>query len=272
MRMRLGCRMRFDLPEPTPMILMLRVHPSRAADMEMADTLDTRPAVAVSTYVDGFANSCSRLVAPKGSFDVATFGIVRDAGLADPRGEGARQVPVEDLPPEAILFLLPSRYCETDLLSEFAWKAFGQGPEGWGRVQAVCDFVHGYLRFDYQQSRATRTAAQALKEKVGVCRDFAHTAIALCRCLNIPARYCTGYISDVGQPPPYAPMDFAAWIEVWLGGQWWVFDPRNNDTRYGRVLVGRGRDAADVPLIHSFGAHRLTDFRVWIEEAVSAAG
>lgn len=254
------------------MNLMLRVHPSRAGDLVMEDTLDTVPVVPVSSYTDGFGNICSRLVAPAGVFDVATFGVLNDSGAPDPCEAGAGQVPVEDLPDEVIAFLLPSRYCESDLLSEFAWKAFGQGPEGWDRVQAICDFVHGYLTFDYQQSRPTRTAAQALKEKVGVCRDFAHTAIALCRSLNIPARYCTGYISDVGQPPPYPPMDFAAWMEVWLGGQWWVFDPRNNDTRYGRVLVGRGRDAADVPLIHSFGQHELTAFRVWIDEARRPAG
>ena len=152
------------------------------------------------------------------------------------------------------------------VVSDFAWAHFDALPPGWDRVQGICDFVHDHITFGYRHSRATRTAAEALAEGVGVCRDYTHLAIALCRSLNIPARYCTGYISDVGQPPPYPPMDFAAWMEVWLGDRWWVFDPRNNDTRFGRVLIARGRDAADVPLTHSFGQHELTDFLVWISE------
>lgn len=264
MRLHLGCRLSYALPAPTPMILLLNVHYSRASDLEQPDLLTTNPPVPVESYRDGFGNWCSRLVAPAGAFSVSTDGVLRDAGLCDPADVAAEQYPVERLRSDVLAFLLPSRYCESDLLSEIAWEKFGAGPVGWARVQAVCDFVHDHVRFDYMQARATRTAAETAREKVGVCRDFTHLAIALCRALNIPARYCTGYVSDIGQTPPHPPMDFAAWMEVYLGGQWWVFDPRNNDTRFGRVLIARGRDAADVPLTHSFGQHELTGFEVWI--------
>lgn len=265
MRMHLGCRLSFQLPAPTPMILMLNVHYSRASDLERPDLLVTDPAVEIGAYRDVFGNWCSRLVAPAGTFTVSTDGTIRDDGKSDPIERSAGQHAVEQVPAEALIYLLPSRFCESDLLSDFAWAQFAAVPAGWGRVQAVCDFVHDRLRFGYEHSSPTRTAFGALSDGVGVCRDFAHLAIALCRSLNIPARYCTGYVSDIGQPPPYAPGDFAAWMEVYLGGRWWVFDPRNNDIRFGRVLIGRGRDAADVPLIHSFGHHDLTGFDVWID-------
>ncbi|GAB4516898.1 MAG: transglutaminase family protein [Roseibium sp.] len=247
------------------MILVLNVHFSRASDLERPDLLVTDPAVPIEAYRDGFGNWCNRLVAPAGRMTVSTDGIIRDAGLPDPFAETAAQHPVERLPGDVLTYLLPSRYCETDVLSDFAWDRFSHGPQGWPRVQAVCDFVHQHVRFGYEHSRPTRTAVETLSEGIGVCRDYTHLAIALCRCLNIPARYCTGYVSDIGQPPPYPPMDFAAWMEVYLGGGWWVFDPRNNDVRIGRVLIARGRDAADVPLTHSFGRHELTDFKVWID-------
>ncbi len=265
MRMRLGCRLSFLLPAPTPMILLLNVHHSRASDLERPDLLVTDPATPLESYRDGFGNWCSRLVAPAGAMTVRTEGVIRDAGLSDPVDLSAPQEPVERLPSDVLAFLLPSRYCESDMLSDFAWSRFDSVPPGWPRVQAVCDFVHGHVRFGYQSSRPTRTAFETLNERVGVCRDFTHLAIALCRSLNIPTRYCTGYVSDIGQPPPYEPMDFSAWMEVWLGGRWWTFDPRNNDVRFGRVLIARGRDAADVPLTHSFGRHELTGFEVWIE-------
>lgn len=266
MRMRLGCRLSFDLPAPTPMILLLNVHYSRASDLERPDLLVTDPAVTIEAYRDGFGNWCNRLMAPAGILTLSTEGIIRDAGLSDPVDQSARQHPVEHLPSEVLGFLLPSRYCESDVLSDFAWQTFNLAPQGWQRVQAVCDFVHHHVRFGYEHSRPTRTAVETLNEGIGVCRDFTHLAIALCRSLNIPARYCTGYISDIGQPPPYAPMDFAAWMEVYLNDRWWVFDPRNNDIRFGRVLIARGRDAADVPLAHSFGRHQLKGFEVWIDE------
>ncbi len=264
--MQLGCRLTFSLPAPTPMIMLLNVHYSRASALESPDLIVTDPPVGIEAFRDSFGNWCNRLVAPAGRMSVSTNGTLRDAGLSDPVGETAMQHPVETLPTDVLMFLLPSRYCESDVLSDFAWKKFNTQPLGWARVQAVCDFVHDHIRFGYEHSRATRTAVEALNEGIGVCRDYTHLAIALCRSLNIPARYCTGYVSDVGQPPPYPPMDFAAWMEVYLGGTWWVFDPRNNDTRFGRVLIARGRDAADVPLTHSFGRHELEDFEVWIDK------
>jgi len=254
------------------MILLLNVHYSRASDLERPDLLRTDPGVAIEAYRDGFGNWCNRLVAPAGAMTVSTDGIIRDEGLADPVDPSAAQLPVEGLPAEAIAYLLPSRYCETDVLSDFAWKQFNHELPGWQRVQEVCDFVHEHVRFGYEHSRPTRTAVETLKEGVGVCRDYTHLAITLCRCLNIPARYCTGYVSDIGRPPPYPPMDFAAWMEVYLGGNWWAFDPRNNDTRFGRVLIARGRDAADVPLTHSFGHHELKGFEVWIDKLEEEAG
>jgi transglutaminase-like putative cysteine protease len=173
---------------------------------------------------------------------------------------------VSELPPDALPFLRPSRYCETDLLADFAWANFGAINGGWARVQAVCDFVHARLRFSYPQARPTRTANEALAEGVGVCRDFTHLAVALCRCLNIPARYCNGYLGDIGVPPDPAPMDFNAWFEAFLGGRWFTFDARHNQPRIGRILISRGRDAADIPMIATFGSHRLTRFTVVTEE------
>ncbi|WP_029006753.1 transglutaminase-like domain-containing protein [Azospirillum halopraeferens] len=266
MRIRLGCELICDVPKPTPMIVMLNVHHSRVADLECPDRLVTAPSVAIDSYRDSFGNWCCRLIAPTGRFTLGTDGIINDDGNPDPVDLGVTQRSVETLPPDTLLFLLGSRYCETDLLSEEAWRLFGGTPPGWLRVQAICDFVHRHVAFGYEHSRATRTAAETYAERRGVCRDYAHLAIAFCRCMNIPARYCTGYVSDIGLPPPYAPMDFAAWIEVFLGDRWWVFDPRNNTPRIGRVMIARGRDAADVPLTHSFGPSTLVGFRVWTEE------
>ncbi|WP_088562430.1 transglutaminase-like domain-containing protein [Arboricoccus pini] len=267
MRIHIGCQLNFTLPQMTPMIVMLNVHFSRFSDLERPDHLITKPATQVAGYRDSFGNWCSRLVAPAGEFTLGTDAIVLDSGASDPIDPGAIQHQVQDLPAETLLFLLGSRYCETDRLSEEAWRLFGLMPLGWARVQAICDFVHNHLEFGYAYSRATRTAFEAYTERRGVCRDFAHLAIAFCRCLNIPARYCTGYITDIGLPPPYAPMDFAAWMEVYLGGRWHTFDPRNNAPRIGRILIAQGRDAADVPLTHSFGPGLLSDFRVWAEDA-----
>lgn len=266
MQLRLGCRLGYSLPQPTPMIGLLNVHFSRFADLQRPDYLVTTPSVALESYRDGFGNWCTRLVAPAGAFVIETDGVFNDDGALDPLVEDAQQHRVEELPSDTIVFLLGSRYCDTDMLSEQAWDLFQGAPTGWGRVQAICDWVHARIAFGYHHARSTRTASQALAEGVGVCRDYTHLAVALCRAMNIPARYCTGYLSDVGQPPPHPPGDFAAWMEVYLGGAWHVFDPRNNQRRRGRVLVARGRDAADVPLTHSFGVSTLTEFRVWADE------
>jgi transglutaminase-like putative cysteine protease len=266
MRLHVGCELTFDFPQTTPLIAMLNVHFSRVSDLERPDYLLTKPSIPIASYRDSFGNWCNRLVAPAGRFNLATDTIVHDRGLPDPVALDALQHQVQDLPAETLLFLLPSRYCETDCLSDEAWRRFGQTPLGWPRVQAICDFVHQHITFGYEHSRATRTAAEVFAERRGVCRDYAHLAATFCRCLNIPTRYCTGYVSDIGLPPPYEPMDFAAWIEVYLGGQWHAFDPRNNAPRIGRVLIAQGRDAADVPLTHIFGPGELSEFRVWTEE------
>ena len=271
MRLRLGTELRYQFETATPMIAMLNIHPEFGSLLEKPDLLLVEPFVPVTSYRDSYGNICNRLVAPAGSFRLVTDTIIHDDGLPDPVDLFAIQHAVEDLPDEAITFLLPSRYCESDSLSEEAWRMFGGTAPGWARVQAVVDFVHGHLSFDYQQASPFRTAADAFRGRIGVCRDFAHLAIAFCRALNIPTRYCTGYISDAGEPPPYAPMDLAAWMEVYLGGRRLVFDPRNNSRRIGRVLIARGRDAADVPLTHTFGPNILTGFTVTADELAPEA-
>jgi transglutaminase-like putative cysteine protease len=218
MRIRAGCELSFEFSQTMPMIVTLTVHFSRFSDLERPDHLMTNPSVPIEGYRDSFGNWCSRLVAPAGRFSLGTDAIVRDPGVPDPADLNALQHQVQHLPTETLLFLLGSRYCETDRLSDEAWRLFGHTPLGWPRVQAICDFVHNHITFGYEHSRATRTASEAYVERHGVCRDYAHLAVAFCRCLNIPARYCTGYLTDIGLPPPYAPMDFAAWIEVYLGG------------------------------------------------------
>ncbi len=270
MLIRVGFEMVYQCPAPTPMILALNIHYSRASDLVRPDHLVTIPAVPVTAYRDLFGNWCSRIVAPQGRFVISTDAVVQDSGLTDVIATYAAEVPVEQLPESTLVYLLGSRYCETDLLSDVAWQQFGNGPRGWARVQAICDFVHQRIRFNYAHARRTRTAWEAFNEGQGVCRDYAHLAIALCRCMNIPARYCTGYLGDMGTEPPYGPMDFAAWFEVWLGDRWYAFDARNNTPRIGRVLLARGRDACDVALASTFGPNTLESFKVWTDEVMSA--
>lgn len=265
MRIRIGCTLDYNFEVPTPMIALLNVHYSRAAFLEQPDVLHTDPPIPLDGYRDAFGNWCTRLMAPAGPFRIGTEAVIFDDGVPDPQSPFARQSPVEDLPADAVQFLLGSRYCETDLLADTAWDLFGATTPGWPRVQAICDYVHNHITFGYENARATRTAAEAHAERVGVCRDFTHLAVAFCRCMNIPTRYCTGYISEVGVPQPVGIMDFAAWMECWLDGRWWTFDPRNNRPRIGRVLVAQGRDAADVPLTHTFGPNILTGFHVTME-------
>jgi transglutaminase-like putative cysteine protease len=266
MLIRAGLEMAYHCAGPTPMILALNIHYSRAADLVRPDLLVTQPAVPVTAYRDGFGNWCSRIVAPAGLFTLSTDALVRDSGLPDVVEPHARQVAVENLPDPTLVYLLGSRYCETDQLSEIAWQRFGSGPTGWARVQAICDFVHRHISFGYQHARRTRTAWEAYKEGVGVCRDYAHLAIALTRCMNIPARYCSGYLGDIGTEPPYGPMDFAGWFEAYLGERWYTFDARNNVPRIGRILLARGRDASDVALASTFGPNTLERFKVWTDE------
>jgi transglutaminase-like putative cysteine protease len=266
MLIQVGYELVFNCPQQTPMILMVNVHYSRASDIVTPDRLITDPETPITAYRDGFGNWCTRIVAPSGRIRLTSTGVVRDSAIPDVVTASAEQHPLQDLPEDTLVFLLGSRYCETDLLSWAAWSRFGQTTPGWTRVQAICDFVHQHIAFDYQQARPTRTAWEAFNEGVGVCRDYAHLAIALCRCMNIPARYCTGYLGDMGFPPPYGVMDFAAWIEVYLGGRWHTFDPRNNVPRIGRVLIARGRDATDVAIATTFGPNTLENFKVWTDE------
>jgi transglutaminase-like putative cysteine protease len=271
MLIRVGYELVFNCPQETPMILMVNVHYSRASDLVSPDCLTTDPETPITAYRDGFGNWCTRIVAPIGRIRLTSTGVVRDSGETDVVTTSAQQHALQDLPEDTLVFLLGSRYCETDLLSWEAWSRFGQSTPGWSRVQAICDFVHNHIVFDYQKARPTRTAWEAFNEGGGVCRDFAHLAIALCRCMNIPARYCTGYLGDMGTLPPYGPMDFAAWIEVYLGGAWHTFDPRNNVPRIGRVLIARGRDAADVAIATTFGQNTLESFKVWTDEIAESA-
>ncbi len=266
MKIRVGFEMTYDCPAPTPMILNLNVHFTRVSDLVGRDALVFEPPVPIAAYRDLFGNWCTRIVAPAGRIRITADAVVNDSGLPDIKAYDAPQIPVDALPEETLVYLLGSRYCETDRLSETAWSLFEHTPPGWGRVQAICDYVHRHITFDYLDARVTRTALEAFEERVGVCRDYAHLAVTFCRCMNIPARYCTGYLGEIGMPPPYGPMDFAAWFEVFLGGQWYTFDARNNIPRIGRVLIARGRDAADVALSNSFGPSVLTSFRVWTDE------
>ncbi len=266
MKIRVGYELLYDFPQPTPVLLVVGMHFSRASDVIIPDSLITDPPVHITPYRDSFGNWCSRITAPAGRMRLTADGLVRDTGLPDVIAASAPQHPIEDLPAETLNFLLGSRYCETDALTDIAWKLFEKTPTGWARVQAICDFVHNHIKFGYEHARPTMTALQAFNEGKGVCRDYAHLAISFCRCMNIPARYCTGYLGEIGMEPPYGPMDFAGWFEAYLGGRWYTFDARNNIPRIGRVLIAMGRDAADVPIALTFGPNTLAGFKVWTDE------
>lgn len=267
MLIRAGFEIAFESPEPAAMVLMLFLHPSRAPTVRKPEWLDVEPPVAMAEYIDGYGNRCSRIVAPAGRLLLRNDFVVEDSGLPDLQVPNAPQHNVQDLPDHVLLFLLASRYCEVDSeLKDVCWKLFGRFVPGWPRVQAICDFVQQHIRFDYMQARVNRTALEAYRERMGVCRDYTHLAITFCRALNIPARYCTGYLGDIGVPAAPYPMDFSAWFEAYLGGQWFAFDARNNLPRIGRILMARGRDAADVALTTTFGVNQLRLFKVWTEE------
>lgn len=263
MLIRIGHEITIEAEQDTPLICLVTPHVARHGDFTGPELVQTDPQVPVHSYFDLYGNICRRMIAPAGRFTLRGDVTLHDSGQQDPADEAAAEWPVEALPDDVLLYLNGSRYVETDLLSQEAWDRFGNLEPGWNRVGQVVDYVHQRLRFDYQQACATRTAADANRECVGVCRDFAHLALGFLRALNIPARYVNGYVGDIGVPPVPDPMDFAAWIEVFLGGRWWTFDPRNNQRRIGRVVVARGRDATDVPLLNSFGQHRLEEFTVW---------
>jgi transglutaminase-like putative cysteine protease len=271
MLIRVGFNIAYSCPQPVATVLKLGIERDRARDLLKPDTIVAEPLVPLREFTDSFGNRCTRLISPAGATRLKTETIVHDSGEPDVLAPDAREVPVQELPDDALRYLVNSRYCEVDKLGSFAWAQFGGAKPGWTRVQAIFDFVHKHLEFGYPHARPTRTAAEGLEERLGVCRDFTHLSIALCRAMNIPARYCNGYLGDIGVPPDPAPMDFNAWTEVFLDGRWYTFDGRHNMPRIGRIVVARGLDAADIPMIHTFGAHWLQEFTVVTEEVAEEA-
>ena len=268
MLIRAGFEIAFECPAPAPMLLQLHVRPERETDLLAPERLKAVPAIFHQTYIDQFGNRCTRLVAPGGVLTLANQFTIRDSGVQESLPWGARQALVNELPDAVLVYLLGSRYCDTDRLATEAWALFGKIEGGWPRVQAILDYVHDRIAFGYQFARADRTASECHTERKGVCRDFAHLAITLCRCMNVPARYCTGYLGDIGVPPDPAPMDFSAWFEVFLNGTWHAVDARHNRPRIGRILMARGRDATDAAISTVFGTAKLVQFKVVTEEVV----
>ena len=266
MKIRAGFEIAYDCPQPTPMILQVSVHPSRQADLITWDGLQVHPRIPANTYHDTFGNFCHVIRAPAGRLTLSTDFLVQDSGKLDEVAPHAMAHPLEQLPVDTLIFLLGSRYCETDRLSDFAWSTFGHLPKGWPLVQAICDFAHDRIKFGYEHASPSKTAFDAYTEGRGVCRDYAHLAVTLCRCMNIPARYCTGYLGDIGVSVADSPMDFSGWFEAFLDGDWHVFDARHNTQRIGRILIARGRDAADVAITTTFGVNRLAGFTVVTDE------
>jgi transglutaminase-like putative cysteine protease len=266
MLIQLGYDICFQISNPVPVIALLNIHSSRTKDLREPDVLRTDPQLIVDHYEDTFGNTCARFLAPAGDLRLYNSFLIEDSGELDPVNPDARQAPVDQLPHDVLRYLLASRYCETDLLSNTAFRMFGHTAPGWARVQAICDWVHEHVTFGYSFARSSKSAVEVLSERKGVCRDFQHLAIAFCRCFNIPARYATGYLGDIGVPPSESPMDFSAWFQVFLDGQWWTFDARHNVPRIGRVLMAVGRDAADVAITTSFGVTTLTQFKIVTDE------
>jgi transglutaminase-like putative cysteine protease len=271
MLIRIGYEIAFQVSQTTPMILMLNVRPERTTDLLSPDFILSDPVLNIFQYIDIFGNRCSRVTVPPGHVVFRTETLIQDSGVSDRYVPQARIIPIDQLPPETLIYLLGSRYCEVDKLSEFAWGRFGYLPNDWLKVAAVVQYVHIHITFGYGHARATRTAFEAWQEGVGVCRDFAHLALTLCRCLNIPARYCTGYLGDIGVPRDPAPMDFSGWFEAYLDGHWYTFDARHNHPRTGRILMGIGRDAADVAISTIFGPNTLQSFKVITDEEAPQA-
>jgi transglutaminase-like putative cysteine protease len=269
MLVRFGFELGLEFTSQVTIITALGIHPSRDVSVCCPDTLHTQPPRPVEHFLDAFGNRCGRLVAPPGRLRLWADGVAADSGEADAVAWNARQHEVAELPIDALPYIQGSRYCDTDRLTPIAWQLFGNGPQGWGRVQAVCDWVHHNVQFGYAFASSTRSAFEVYQERVGVCRDFAHLAITFCRCLNIPARYASGYLGDIGVPEDPNEMDFSAWFEAFVGGRWYTFDARHNMPRVGRQLMVRGRDAADVAMLTSFGVHHLSSFRVWTYEVDS---
>jgi transglutaminase-like putative cysteine protease len=269
-QIRAGYDIAFQCFQETPMVLMLSIEPARTCDLLSEHKIRFSPNIASHDYADMFGNTCTRIVAPPGRLEIRNDFLIADGGLPDEVALDARQIDVAELPDDALIYLLGSRYCDTERLSDLAWSLFSTVKPGWQRVQAICDYVHDRIDFGYQHARRDRTAFEGHEERIGVCRDFAHLAVTLCRCVNIPARYCTGYLGDIGVPRDPAPMDFSAWFEVYLDGRWFTFDARHNQPRIGRIVMARGRDAADVAISTNFGAVQLAGFSVITEEVIPA--
>ena len=261
-----GFTISFECPAYTPMLLQLNIHPSRTGDLRSPDIISSDPPVAMGAYLDHYGNRVTRLEVPPGLVTFSNRFTIQDSGLPDEIPPDSPLTPISRLPDDVLLFLVSSRYCDSDKLADFAWSRFQNGGGGYTRVKAICDFVHSHIRFSYPEASPTRSASDAMRDGVGVCRDFAHLAVALCRCMNIPARYCTGYLGDIGVPVDVNPMDFSAWFEVFLDGRWWTMDARHNHPRIGRILMGRGRDAADVAMSTAFGTAHLVKFEVVTDE------
>jgi transglutaminase-like putative cysteine protease len=270
MLIRIGYDIQFDIPAAAPMVTLLHVHPSREKDLIEPDTLHIEPQIDATEYIDGFGNRCTRFVAPRGLLRLHNSTLIRDSGLLDPINIYAREVPVGDVPTEFLCYLLSSRYCEVDRFSNIAYELFGHVTPGWSRVHAICDWVHSKVTFSYPHARPTKSALDVYTERIGVCRDFQHLAITFCRAMNIPARYATGYLGDIGWPVS-GPMDFSAWFEVYLEDRWWTFDARHATPRIGRVLMAVGRDASDVAITTSFGQANLSHFTVITDEVIEGA-
>ena len=270
MEIKVGFEITYAAVPATPMVTMLNIHPSRAADIIGTETIVAEPNVPIRFYHDSFGNICGRLVAPAGGVTLRGSALVRDSGLPDEVNPEAQQVPIEQLPDDLLQYLMPSRYCETDKLTDIAWSLFGKTPPGWARVAAINKFVHDHVTFGYKHAHFMKSAHDVYEQRNGVCRDFAHLALTLCRCMGIPARYCTGYMGDIGIPPEPFPMDFSGWHQVYLSGQWYTWDARHDHPRIGRILMGIGRDAADVALTTSFGRMNLVKFSVISDEVVAA--
>ncbi|MDB5651732.1 MAG: transglutaminase-like protein [Hyphomicrobiales bacterium] len=269
MKIRAGFSIAYDCAKPTPMLLVLNIHPSRRVDLLSEQVLEFDRPIEAWGYTDSFGNACTRIVAPPGITTISTAFEIYDTGLPDVMAEDAVQHEIKDLPDEVLVFLLGSRYCDTDRLADLAWSMFAHMPPGWRRVKAICNFVNNHIVFNYQNANAQRTAHGGYTDRTGVCRDFAHLAITLCRCMNIPARYCTGYLGDIGVPVDINPMDFSAWFEVYLSGRWYTVDARHNKPRIGRILMATGRDATDVALSTSFGPSVLARFDVVTDEVLA---
>jgi transglutaminase-like putative cysteine protease len=269
MLIRAGYQIGIECDQETPLMALVSVHPSRAQDLRTPAIITSTGPAPLAAHLDEFGNWRTRTVAPAGVLRLSTDFVIQDSGEPDEIAPCASETPVAELPDDVVRFMVGSRYCETDKLSALAWSLFGNTPRGWTRVQSIVDYVHRRITFGYPFARATRTAFEAHEERVGVCRDFAHLAVTLCRCMNIPARYATGYLGDIGVPPVDAPMDFSAWFEVYLGGRWFTFDARHNIPRVGRILVARGRDAADCAITTTFGSSRLVQFDIVTEEVHS---